>query len=532
MKKILFLSFIMYITILGAKPASNLEEAKNATVYIKQLDMQGNPVSSGTGFFINDYGALVTNFHVIEPYFKIKIYLYDINTKGRSEDASYIIEFNEIIILNYDATLDLAILQITSSEFFASKRENNYIVIPEKNNLVELLPALAIGFPAGGLDWTVTDGKISSTNDYCIQVTTPINPGNSGGPLLDPNSFFLLGINVAKVVGNDNTGFAIPIECLKELIDNVPNFSTNLLNLRLSNKHSNMINDFVKYECEHFENTHIVTPKNISLTESDYDNGTELTISLTNDIYANIFLEKGKRTDFINVFNKWDQSELAEILAKDKKSYKELYDAGNENYHFRVNNFTARFWSVKHSFYKLYWAFNFFEGKTYFIYSKKKYRSDDKLGYINDNYNNFICYLGGIIGDFHNVWNLEIPYITTDGIVKTEPTENNVDKQNNVLSGYSGIASAHFNMGKVYSEKGEYHKAIEHFLQTIEINPDVITGYELLGNIYQKKSKYDKAIVCYKEILEIDPNNQNIVSELVNTYNKKDNHGKIQKILE
>ena len=53
-----------------------------------------------------------------------------------------------------------------------------------------------------------------------IQTDAAINPGNSGGPLLDVNGN-VIGLNVAAAQGANNIGFALPINQVKRIIDQV-----------------------------------------------------------------------------------------------------------------------------------------------------------------------------------------------------------------------------------------------------------------------------------------------------------------------
>jgi len=55
--------------------------------------------------------------------------------------------------------------------------------------------------------------------DDVIQTDAAINPGNSGGPLLNSLGQ-VIGINIAIAAGGENIGFAIPINIVKEAIDN------------------------------------------------------------------------------------------------------------------------------------------------------------------------------------------------------------------------------------------------------------------------------------------------------------------------
>jgi S1-C subfamily serine protease len=83
--------------------------------------------------------------------------------------------------------------------------------------------AIAVGNPFG-LESTVTLGVVSATGrsaepeieggDEFIQTDASINPGNSGGPLLNSRGE-VVGINTAMVSTGQGIGFAIPIDTVK-----------------------------------------------------------------------------------------------------------------------------------------------------------------------------------------------------------------------------------------------------------------------------------------------------------------------------
>lgn len=81
---------------------------------------------------------------------------------------------------------------------------------------------------------TVTSGIISAKNrtikieesdksSYMtdlIQTDATINPGNSGGPLIYPNGE-VVGINTVKISSAEGIGFAVPINIIKPIIENL-----------------------------------------------------------------------------------------------------------------------------------------------------------------------------------------------------------------------------------------------------------------------------------------------------------------------
>jgi serine protease Do len=93
---------------------------------------------------------------------------------------------------------------------------------------------IAIGNALGELPNTVTTGVVSGLGraivagdpfggyqerlDNLIQTDAAINPGNSGGPLLN-SAGQVIGVNVATTQGAQNIGFAIPIDVVKESLE-------------------------------------------------------------------------------------------------------------------------------------------------------------------------------------------------------------------------------------------------------------------------------------------------------------------------
>jgi S1-C subfamily serine protease len=78
---------------------------------------------------------------------------------------------------------------------------------------------------------TVTTGILSATGrtvgaengvtlDQLLQTDAAINPGNSGGPLVDATGE-VIGVNTAIAGGAENIGFALSIDAVKPLIDDL-----------------------------------------------------------------------------------------------------------------------------------------------------------------------------------------------------------------------------------------------------------------------------------------------------------------------
>ncbi|MBM3205618.1 trypsin-like serine protease [Candidatus Shapirobacteria bacterium] len=169
----------------------------------------------GTGFIISQDGLVVTNKHVVA----------DVNATYRiitKDDQTY-----EVQKIFRDPANDLAILQINANGL-------KPVELGDSDQLKVGQFVIAIGTALGDFKDTVTTGVISGLGrgitagsifegterlDNVIQTDAAINPGNSGGPLLNSQGQ-VIGINVAVAAGGQNIGFAIPINVIKEGIDN------------------------------------------------------------------------------------------------------------------------------------------------------------------------------------------------------------------------------------------------------------------------------------------------------------------------
>jgi S1-C subfamily serine protease len=172
----------------------------------------------GSGFIISAEGLVVTNKHVVNE-LKAEYRVITANDDELKVEKIY-----------RDPVSDLAILKVSPpAEGLKPVR------MGDSNNLKVGQVVIAIGTALGEFRSTVTTGVISGLGrgiqagspfgglaerlDNVIQTDAAINPGNSGGPLLN-SSGEVIGVNVAMSQAGENIGFAIPINIIKESIDN------------------------------------------------------------------------------------------------------------------------------------------------------------------------------------------------------------------------------------------------------------------------------------------------------------------------
>ncbi len=166
--------------------------------------------SLGSGLLLDRKGHILTNHHVILKASKIHITL----ASGKEYAAE---------LIGSDPTSDLAVLKIEMEE------KIDPIILGTSSDLMIGETVIAIGNPFG-LSHTVTTGVISALNrtiqagkqifkDF-IQTDASINPGNSGGPLLNIQGR-LIGINTAIYSDAQGIGFAIPVDRVRRIIDDL-----------------------------------------------------------------------------------------------------------------------------------------------------------------------------------------------------------------------------------------------------------------------------------------------------------------------
>jgi len=170
----------------------------------------------GTGFILTQDGLIVTNKHVVS------------NTEATYKIIDKDDKVYEVKKIYRDPTNDLAILQIEAVGL-------KPVELGDSDELKVGQFVIAIGTALGEFKETVTTGVISGLGrgitagsplegyverlDNVIQTDAAINPGNSGGPLLN-SSGQVVGTSVAVAANGQNIGFAIPINIIKEAIDN------------------------------------------------------------------------------------------------------------------------------------------------------------------------------------------------------------------------------------------------------------------------------------------------------------------------
>jgi S1-C subfamily serine protease len=196
------------------------EKAKRSVVYISTSErvrdfwtrnVRSIPKGTGSGFFWDEQGDILTNYHVIAGASEARVRLND----GRDYPAT---------LIGASAFHDIAVLRIK-----VPSNRPPPVALGTSHDLRVGQSVYAIGNPFG-LDWTLTTGIVSAldraldnddgtTIEHLIQTDAAINPGNSGGPLLD-SAGRLVGMNTAIYSpsgASAGIGFAVPIDTINRV---------------------------------------------------------------------------------------------------------------------------------------------------------------------------------------------------------------------------------------------------------------------------------------------------------------------------
>ena len=160
--------------------------------------IKGNQLSSGTGFFIDRKGHILTCSHVVQDASHVYI---EIPNEGKKQYKAQ--------VLGICPFFDIAIIRIVDYKNTHCCTLDEDIGHMDGAAVKSGDETYALGFPLGQDNLKVTKGIVSGQQQRMYQIDTPINPGNSGGPLLKNGK--VIGINGAGILLANNIGYAVPI---------------------------------------------------------------------------------------------------------------------------------------------------------------------------------------------------------------------------------------------------------------------------------------------------------------------------------
>ncbi|MDX1708845.1 MAG: tetratricopeptide repeat-containing serine protease family protein, partial [Desulfobacterales bacterium] len=204
-KKILIAALSLMAITVSVSAADLTELVKSiqpAVATVVAYDAKNNVANIGTGFFVNRYGHLITNYHVLAGRFSADIRTADGGTyRVRTIVAEN--QDNDLIKVSVDIPQDnVRWLQLSDALPLVAQR------------------VVVVGSPMG-LEQSVSDGIISSVREIpglgtFFQMSAPISPGSSGSPVVNMKGK-VVGVASFQFLQGQNLNFAISSQSISEL---------------------------------------------------------------------------------------------------------------------------------------------------------------------------------------------------------------------------------------------------------------------------------------------------------------------------
>lgn len=450
-----------------------------AVVVIITHDKDAEPLAMGSGFIVRSDGVIVTNLHVVSNAVSIKVKIA--NDKYLEVEG----------VLYSDVVNDLVILKVKGVNLPVVKLGDSDKIKPGEKVYV-------IGSPEG-LENSITDGIISgirepSRNQKVIQISAPISHGSSGGPVFNEKGE-AIAVATSMLEDAQNLNFAMPVNLIKDKINN---------------------------------------KKILPLAETVVTNYTE---TAEYWFWSGYYLYgNGKYKEAIESYKQTIRikPDYAEAHYNLGIAYDEL-----KNYPKAIESYKQAI-RIKPDFVDAYLGLGNAYGKS--GDDKKTIESYKQAIRIKPDYADVHFSLGfyyGLLGDYPKAielykqairikpdyadahYNLGLTYLIVDNLssaLEEYKILKDLDKElsgnlfDSIIEPYKqairikpDLAEAHYNLGILYGQLGDWRKAIESYKQAICIKPDFAVAHYGLGASYYKLGDYKKAIESFKEAIRLNP---------------------------
>ena len=179
-----------------------IRRVEPSIVVLFTYNREGKFVGQGSGFFVNQEGDVITNYHVLKGASRAEARMTD----GSVSPVNRVIaedEAGDLIRVSTNTPQNLVRPLLIRSSF------------PEVGERI-----IVMGTPLG-LEKTVSDGIVSAVREIpefgkIIQVTAPISPGSSGSPVVNMNGE-VIGVVSFFLMPGQNLNFAIPGDRIAKL---------------------------------------------------------------------------------------------------------------------------------------------------------------------------------------------------------------------------------------------------------------------------------------------------------------------------
>jgi tetratricopeptide (TPR) repeat protein len=418
-------------------------------------DVDSNVANIGTGFFVNNNGHLITNYHVLVGKFRAEI--------KTADGSTYPIK--SVVAENQATDLIKVLVDIP----------------PEKVQWIEVseeMPPVAqrvmvVGSPMG-LEQSVSSVREIPGIGIFFQMSAPISPGSSGSPVVNMEGQ-VVGVASFQFLQGQNLNFAISGKSILDLKTNKPGQTLSEWTYRISNQKPRLAGELCRKGFSFSINGQ--NQKALQYFKKATENDPNNTTAWYGLGYC--YAGKDSHNDAI-------------------KAYKQAIrtDPTNEISHFHLGNYyykIGRYDEAIESYKKVVGINPDFEAAHFnlgIIYSEIGQLIDGKEAFQN------VARINPAATKAH--YNIGVSY------AKLGHYQEAIDAYNKAVDINPEFVEAYFNLGVIFGELGLSKDQMEAFKQAIRINPDFAPGHFAIGHMYLNQGDKAAALDQYKILKKLD----------------------------
>ena len=423
-------------------------------------DVDQNVANIGTGFFINKYGYLITNYHVLIGKFSAEIKTAD----GSTYPIKSVVAENQ--------TTDLIKVKVD----IPAEKVHSIEVSDEMPPVAQRV--MVVGSPMG-LEHSVSDGIVSSVREIpgvgvFFQMSAPISPGSSGSPVVNMEGK-VVGVATFQFIQGQNLNFAISGQSVLDLRTKSPGLTLSEWTYRQSDQKPRLAGEMCR--------------KGFSFSVDGQDQkalqyfkqATESDPNSTTAWYGLGYCYAGSNSH-------------KEAIAAYKEAIRT--DPTNEISHFHLGHYyqkLGRFNEAIETYQKVVNINPDFEA-AYFnlgvVYSKIGQLMEGKEAFQN------VIRINPEAAKAH--YNIGVSY------TKLGHYSQAIEAYKKVIDIKPDFAYAYFNLGVVFGELGQTGDQMQAYKHAIRINPDFAPAHFAIGKAYLNKGDKASALDQYKILKKLD----------------------------
>jgi len=423
-------------------------------------DVNSNVANIGTGFFIDDKGHLITNYHVLVGKFGAEI--------KTADGSTYPIK--SVVAENQATDLIKVLVDIPHEKVHWMKVSEEMPPVAQR--------VMVVGSPMG-LEQSVSDGIVSSVREIpgigiFFQMSAPISPGSSGSPVVNMDGK-VVGVATFQFVQGQNLNFAISGKSILALKTNRSGQTLTEWTYGQSNQKPMLAGELCRKGFSFSINGQ--DQKALQYFKKATENDPNSTTAWYGLGYC--YAGKNSHNDAIEAYK--------QAIRTDPTNELSYFHLGN--YYHKIERYDEAIESYKTvvSMNPDFEAAHFNLGIIY--------TQIGQLMQAKEAFQNVVRINPKASKAYYNI-----------GVSATKLGQypQAIDAYKKAIDTDPEFVEAHFNLGLIFGELGETRDQMEAFKQAIRINPDFAAAHYAIGHVYFTQGDKAAALDQYKILKKLD----------------------------